>query len=139
MTSSPELTKSGTSTPHHPDLSDEVATLSDKLIRAINHQTTLDDALSAAKQELDSAREKVQSLEMEAQRHEEEVADGIWVKRAEIEEENLRLKSEIEEERRLRQAIEKDKKNIEQELENLTAALFEEANQVSSDHHCAAL
>lgn len=76
-----------TAASHHPDLSNEVANLSDKLIQAINHQTFLDDSLAVARQEL-------------------------------------------EEERRRRTTVEREKKGIETELENLTAALFEEANKV---------
>ncbi|EEQ35280.1 vegetative cell wall protein gp1 [Microsporum canis CBS 113480] len=75
-----------TAASHHPDLSNEVANLSDKLIQAINHQTFLDDSLAVARQEL-------------------------------------------EEERRRRTTVEREKKGIETELENLTAALFEEANK----------
>ncbi|KAM5442484.1 rab guanine nucleotide exchange factor S2 [Microsporum ferrugineum] len=76
-----------TAASHHPDLSNEVANLSDKLIQAINHQTFLDDSLAVARQEL-------------------------------------------EEERRRRTTVEREKKGIETELENLTAALFEEANKM---------
>jgi Rab guanine nucleotide exchange factor SEC2 len=47
----------------HPDLSQEVATLSTKLINAINHQTNLDDSLQQTRHELDAAREKVAALE----------------------------------------------------------------------------
>ncbi|KAF3482337.1 GDP/GTP exchange factor Sec2p [Arthroderma uncinatum] len=86
-TSDLSRTTSTSSTSHHPDLSNEVANLSDKLIQAINHQTLLDDSLAVARQEL-------------------------------------------EEERRKRSTVEKEKKGIETELETLTAALFEEANKM---------
>jgi len=48
---------------HHPDLSEEVATLSTKLINAINHQTFLDDTLSATRHELEAAKERIRELE----------------------------------------------------------------------------
>jgi hypothetical protein len=41
------------------------------------------------------------------------------------------LKAALAEEKAQRAIVEKDKKTIEQELETLTAALFEEANKVS--------
>lgn len=132
MTSTPELATSGASTPHHPDLSNEIASLSDKLIRAINHQTNLDDALTASRQELEATRDKVRRLELDVQNREDDIASGVMVKRADIEMENTQLQAALEDERQKRSAIEKDKKNIEQELETLTAALFEEANQVRS-------
>ncbi|KAK2839237.1 hypothetical protein FQN49_006339 [Arthroderma sp. PD_2] len=80
-------TSTSSASQHHPDLSNEVANLSDKLIQAINHQTLLDDSLAVARQEL-------------------------------------------EEERKRRSTVEKEKKGIETELETLTAALFEEANKM---------
>ncbi|EFE33827.1 GDP/GTP exchange factor Sec2p, putative [Trichophyton benhamiae CBS 112371] len=86
-TSDLSRTRSASTASHHPDLSNEVANLSDKLIQAINHQTLLDDSLAVARQEL-------------------------------------------EEERRRRSTVEKEKKGIETELETLTAALFEEANKM---------
>ncbi|EGE00831.1 GDP/GTP exchange factor Sec2p [Trichophyton tonsurans CBS 112818] len=86
-TSDLSRTRSASTASHHPDLSNEVANLSHKLIQAINHQTLLDDSLAVARQEL-------------------------------------------EEERKRRSTIEKEKKGIETELETLTAALFEEANKM---------
>lgn len=56
----------GSSSPdEQPELTDEVTTLSSKLIQAINHQTTLDDNLSQTRNELDQAREQIQSLEVQ--------------------------------------------------------------------------
>ncbi|KAK7946545.1 uncharacterized protein PG986_010866 [Apiospora aurea] len=87
-------------TAHHPDLDDEVATLSTKLVNALNHQTNLDDTLSSTRQELEDSKDRIQLL------------------------------SKIVEEKRVRGEMEKEKKKIEQELENLTQALFEEANKM---------
>ncbi|CAN8100039.1 unnamed protein product [Discula destructiva] len=92
----------------HPELSDEVAALSSKLIHAINHQTTLDDNLSQTRAELDRARDQIRSMELQLTKQKEMVA----------------------EEKRLRLQAEQEKKRIEQELENLTQELFEEANKM---------
>lgn len=116
---------------HHPDLSNEVAALSDKLINAINNQTTLDDTLAETRQELENSRSRIQELEAEAKRREEEIANGELVRWADVEEDQKKLTATLAEERKQRGVVEKEKKNIEQELENLTAALFEEANKVS--------
>ena len=51
------------STDSHPDLSQEVSTLSTKLINAINHSTMLDDSLQQTRHELEAAREKLAQLE----------------------------------------------------------------------------
>lgn len=118
------------SSPRHPDLSNEVATLSNKLINAINHQTNLDDTLSATRHELEAARDRIMQLEMENQEHTDLIARGILVRRSIADTERNKIASALADERRQRAEIEKEKKNIEQELENLTTALFEEANKV---------
>ncbi|KAI8250349.1 Rab guanine nucleotide exchange factor sec2 [Colletotrichum sp. SAR 10_98] len=117
-------------TSHHPDLDDEVATLSTKLINAINHQTTLDDTLTATRQELERAREQIKHLEEQNASQREMLAGDIWVRRKVVEEEKKAVLLRVTSERKLREDVEKEKKKIEQELENLTTALFEEANNM---------
>ncbi|KAK4222608.1 hypothetical protein QBC38DRAFT_512847 [Podospora fimiseda] len=115
---------------HHPDLDQEVATLSTKLINAINHQTTLDDNLSVTRLELEKAREKTRQLEEQIAEQREMLAGDVWVRRKTVEAEKTKLLARVAEEKRLRLDMEQQKKKIEQELENLTAALFEEANKM---------
>ncbi|KAI8962647.1 hypothetical protein F5Y11DRAFT_347317 [Daldinia sp. FL1419] len=114
----------------HPDLDQEVATLSTKLINAINHQTNLDDTLSATRQDLEASRERVRELEAIVARQQETLSGDVWVKRKNVEIEKNKLLARIVEEKRLRAEVEKDKKKIEQELETLTVSLFEEANRM---------
>ncbi|RBR04273.1 uncharacterized protein FIESC28_11602 [Fusarium coffeatum] len=122
---------SGIVTPnHHPDLNDEVATLSNKLINAINHQTILDDSLSAARHELDAARDRIRDLETQNASQREMLAGDVWVRKHTVEAEKKVWQSKIAAERQKRLDTEMEKKKIEQELENLTAALFEEANKM---------
>ena len=54
-----------------------------------------------------------------------------------MDDESGRLVAKLAEERQRRTVIEKDKKGIEQELESLTTALFEEANQVRLPLSCS--
>ncbi|PGH26720.1 hypothetical protein AJ80_01666 [Polytolypa hystricis UAMH7299] len=115
---------------HHPDLSNEVAALSDKLIQAINNQTILDDTLAATRQQLDVSRSRVREVEQEIYDHRNDVAQGVLVKKADMDAELMKLSEALAEERSRRTVVEKEKKGIEQELENLTAALFEEANKM---------
>lgn len=126
----PSPQRSVSSSPH-PDLNSEVATLSNKLISAINHQTNLDDTLAATRQELEVAQTRIRQLEAENKEHANLVFSGALVRKAEVEEQASRLVAKLAEERKRRTVVEKDKKGIEQELENLTTALFEEANQVT--------
>ncbi|KAH8171503.1 GDP/GTP exchange factor sec2p domain-containing protein [Sarocladium implicatum] len=119
-----------TSPVHHPDLSDEVASLSTKLINAINHQTFLDDTLSATRHELEAARERIRELEATNASQRETLSGEVWVQKSSVEAEKKVLRARAAEEKMKRMDTEIEKKKIEQELENLTAALFEEANKM---------
>ena len=124
--------ESGPGTPtHHPDLNNEVATLSTKLINSINYQTNLDDTLSATRHELDASKARIRELELENEEHEELVKHGFLVKSSVVEGERNKLLDSLATEKKQRSEVEREKKGIEQELENLTTALFEEANKVS--------
>ena len=126
----PEISRSNSASPHHPELSNEVAALSNKLIHAINHQTDLDDTLSQTRHQLEAAQERIRQLEHLDQEHRSMVDNRILVRWSDVENDTLRLRMSLADERKQRVQVEKDKKAIEQELESLTTALFEEANQV---------
>ncbi|EJT79691.1 hypothetical protein GGTG_04775 [Gaeumannomyces tritici R3-111a-1] len=114
----------------HPDLNDEVATLSNKLINAINHQTTLGDTLSAARMELEDARATIKNLEARLEEQRVMLSGDVWVRRKTVESDKAKLLSRVAEEKKARAEVEQQKKKIELELENLTTALFEEANKM---------
>jgi hypothetical protein len=122
-----------TSSSHHPDLSNEVAALSVKLIQAINNQTTLDDSLVATREELDLAQGKVQALQFQNDKYRRDFDNKVYIKKSDSDREIQELRNALTEEKSQRAIAEKGKKTMEQELETLTAALFEEANKVS--HH----
>ena len=127
----PDISRSNSVSPsQHPELNNEVAALSNKLIHAINHQTHLDDSLNDTRHDLEAAQERIRQLEHDAQDHRSLVANGILVRRSDFEADNLRLKTALAEERKAKIAVEKEKKGMEAELEQLTSSLFEEANQV---------
>ncbi|RWA08315.1 hypothetical protein EKO27_g6790 [Xylaria grammica] len=115
---------------HHPDLDQEVAALSTKLINAINHQTTLDDTLSVTRQELDTSRERVRELEALVTKQQDILSSDAWIPRKRVEIERSELLAIVAEEKKQRIEVEKEKKKIEQELETLTVSLFEEANKM---------
>ncbi|KAJ5930648.1 hypothetical protein N7466_006141 [Penicillium verhagenii] len=119
-----------TSSTHHPDLSNEVAALSVKLIQAINNQTHLDDSLGATRQELELAQGKVQALEFQNEKYRRDIDDKVYIKKSDSDREILQLRTALTEERTQRMTVEKGKKQIEQELEALTADLFQEANRM---------
>ena len=126
---SPRLSRSASPSPH-PDLSSEVAMLSNKLISAINYQTSLDDTLTGTRQELAAAQDRIRKLEAENDEHTKLVASGFFIRKSEVDDESGKLVAKLAEEKKRRIVVENDKKGIEQELENLTTALFEEANEV---------
>ena len=128
--SHPSADVSRSASAHHPDLSTEVATLSNKLISAINHQTTLDDSLSTTRHELETERERVRQLESALQEYRDMIASGMLVRKTDTEAKTMKLMANLADEKKQRGAVEKDKRGMEQELETLTTALFEEANQV---------
>lgn len=115
---------------YHPDLNSEVAALSNKLINAINHQTNLDDTLTATRHELEVARERIRRLELGAKEHADQITRGLLIKSNVVQAERKRLLASLAGEKMQREEVEREKKHIEQELENLTQALFEEANKV---------
>ena len=121
-----------TSSSHHPDLSNEVAALSVKLIQAINNQTDLDDSLVATRQELELAQGKIQALEFQNEKYRRDLDNKVYIKKFDSDREISQLRDALAEETTQRLAAEKGRKNIEQEVETLTAALFEEANKVSN-------
>ena len=104
--------------------------MSNKLINAINYQTNLDDTLSVTRHELEAARERIRQLEQEAKNHNDQIACGLLVKSSVVGAERSKLLKIVTDEKKKREDTEKEKKKIEQELENLSQALFEEANKV---------
>lgn len=110
--------------------SDEVAALSNKLVKAMNYQSSLDDTLSATRHELETSRQRVQELEAKTKEHEDLIASGTMVEKLTVEAEKNVLISNLAEEKRLRTQAEKERKEMEGELETLTTSLFEEANAV---------
>jgi len=115
----------------HPDVNSEIAALSNKLISAINHQTSLDDALTTTREELDAVQQCLKHAEGKNEDYVRLLASGDLVERSELEGQTNSLMAQLSEEKRCRALAEKEKNSMEQELENLTTALFEEANGVS--------
>ena len=130
-----EISSSDSTSPHHPEISNEVAALSNKLIHAINHQTDLDDTLSDTRHQLEAAQERIRHLERGEQEHQSLIENRILVKWVDVENDTLRLRTNLAEERKQRVQAENEKKSIEHELESLTTALFEEANQVRKSNN----
>jgi type VI protein secretion system component VasK len=105
--------------------------LSTKLINAINHSTMLDDSLQQTRHELDAAREQLARLETQVKAHEIKVSRGLLVDKAVYDKMESQYTIDLQEERNRRVSAEAAKRKTDSEVEQLTAALFEEANVVS--------
>ena len=127
---SPNSSRCNSTSPQNPALNNELASLSNKLIRAINHQTDLDDILAETRHDLARARQRVEQLEGMTNNHEALLASGELIPKEEAERQKVQLLDHLAREQKERGLMEKDKRGMEQELESLTTALFEEANQV---------
>ncbi|EXJ62176.1 hypothetical protein A1O7_02609 [Cladophialophora yegresii CBS 114405] len=128
--STSDLSRSASSSSKHGDVNPEVAALSDKLISAINHQTTLDDTLAQTRQELEASRARIAKLEAEAKAYEERISRGELLPKAKLDEDKDRLIAELAEEKKQKAQVLQEKRGIESELETLTASLFDEANKM---------
>ncbi|KAK4966347.1 rab guanine nucleotide exchange factor S2 [Elasticomyces elasticus] len=113
---------------YKPDLSAEVAMLSTKLVNAINYQTNLDDSLQQTRHELESTQKELARVRREKKEVDDLVASGTLIRKSYADKTINALRAELETERAARMEAEKSKKQTEGELENLTTALFEEAN-----------
>lgn len=102
--------------------------LSTKLVNAINYQGTLDDALQGTRHELEAARKRIDELEAAAKAQNDMIRTGLLVQRSEVDPVLNKLKADLHEACKQRDSADKGKKQMEVELENLTSALFEEAN-----------
>lgn len=115
---------------YQPDLSNEVAMLSTKLINAINYQTNLDDSLQATRHELEQSRQELKKARAEKQSLDDAIAQGVLIKKSEVDITIARLRADLAMEKASRDNAEKAKRQTENELENLTSSLFEEANKM---------
>lgn len=123
----------------HPDLTEEVATLSTKLVNAINHQTSLDDTLQHTRHDLESTRAELETanarlaqLEAADREYREMIQKGWVVEKEVYDKMEKQLLSELEEEKKRRIEAERAKRKVDAEVETLTSALFEEANEVGT-------
>ena len=116
----------GAAEAYKPDLSREVSLLSTKLVNAINYQTNLDDALQAARVQLEQAQTALSLVRAEKKGLDDAIARGVWVKKTAMD-------AAIAVEREKRENVEREKRRMDGEVESLTSSLFEEANKMVAD------
>ncbi|KAK9241106.1 hypothetical protein V1525DRAFT_393714 [Lipomyces kononenkoae] len=111
-------------------LSNEVSALSTKLILAVEKQADLEDGLAATRHELEHAQARIRTLEDTQKQYIEMMEKGLLVERKDVELETRALMNKLMEESKARMKAESDRRSIEQEVEDLTRSLFEEANKM---------
>ncbi|KAK3697118.1 rab guanine nucleotide exchange factor S2 [Vermiconidia calcicola] len=115
---------------YKPDLSQEVAMLSTKLVNAINYQTNLDDTLQSTRHELTQSQRELRRVRAEKRSLDDAITQGVLVKKSEVDKTIAALRADLARETLARENAEKARRQTDGELENLTANLFEEANKM---------
>lgn len=112
------------------ELGDQLTQLNLKLVRSFERISNLEDELheSHAKNEKLAARN--QTLELESAQHEEALKGGLLVERANVQSELQRLTQRVIQESERRSKSEASLSSINQELDDLSASLFSEANRL---------
>jgi hypothetical protein len=112
---------------------EEIAKLSEKLVNAINHQTSLDDTLQATRHDLDVANQRIETLVKEAAEHDGKIKAGLLFTKQDYEKRETKFSAELQVEKEAKMKAESDKKAMQAEVETLTSALFQEANEMVAD------
>ena len=128
--STSDLSRTGSTSSKPGDANDEMTVLSDKLVSAIEHNSSLEEKVAETRRELEASRERIAKLEAEAKEYEQKRSKGGFITTEDAEAIKRKANAEVEEERKQKLAILQEKRGIETELETLTSSLFEEANKM---------
>ena len=115
---------------HIKDLTAQVTGLNGKLVGSFERVADLEDEFSEAQRKLQATTSKIQTLEKERSEHLAALNTGLLVEKSHVTTEMQRMMDRVMEETKQRGKAENDKKQIEEELEQLSASLFAEANRM---------
>ncbi|KAK0543520.1 hypothetical protein OC846_006387, partial [Tilletia horrida] len=115
---------------HILDLTAQVTGLNQKLVQSFERISDLEDDLSDAHARVSTYSVKVAELEKERQEHLAALNTGLLVEKAHVTSEMSKLMERVIEETAQRGKAEGEKEKIEQELDELSASLFNEANKM---------
>ena len=108
----------------------KVDALSTKLVESVEKQAALEDQLARSQHGIGILNKRIEILEAKLQEHADALESGKLIERKDADLENETLIQKLMEESKQRVNAEQDKRVIEQEVEDLTRALFEEANKL---------
>ncbi|OCF45880.1 hypothetical protein I317_00368 [Kwoniella heveanensis CBS 569] len=109
-------------------LSDQSVALNQKLIASIGRSADLEDELHDLQSRHQNLETRAKGLQGEKERWEESMNTGLLVERSQIKDEMQRLAAGLVEEERRRGSAEERREQVESEVDELTAKLFDQAN-----------
>ncbi|KAJ8518832.1 hypothetical protein ONZ45_g4158 [Pleurotus djamor] len=115
------------------ELSTQVTQMNGKLIRSYDRISDLEDSLHSSTTKLDSSTTRIATLEQERTQHISALDAGLLVEKSHVTAELTRLMEKASEEEIHRGEAENRRKDIEKELDDLSASLFEQANVMVRD------
>ncbi|EMD35566.1 hypothetical protein CERSUDRAFT_75131 [Gelatoporia subvermispora B] len=110
------------------DLFSQVSQLNGKLVKSYDRVSDLEDELHVTSQNLRTSTLKVSQLELERSQHLSALSTGLLVEKDHVTTELTRLMEKATEEAARRGQAESARAEIEQELDDLSAGLFNQAN-----------
>ncbi|WWC59480.1 uncharacterized protein I303_102036 [Kwoniella dejecticola CBS 10117] len=109
-------------------LSDQSVQLNQKLISSIGKSADLEDELHELQSAHKTLNTRAEELTKEKEKWEESMNTGLLVERSQIKDEMQKLAQGLVEEERRRGTAEEKRREVENEVDDLTAKLFDQAN-----------
>jgi chromosome segregation ATPase len=119
------------------DLFSQVTQLNGKLVKSYDRVSDLEDDLHVASANVRTSSLKISQLELERTQHLSALNTGLLVEKSHVTAELTRLMEKATEEAAQRGQAESAKANIEQELDDLSANLFQQANSMVAEARLA--
>ncbi|KAM5530282.1 hypothetical protein V8D89_014711 [Ganoderma adspersum] len=119
------------------DLFSQVSQLNNKLVRSYDRVSDLEDELHVTSSNLRQATIKVGQLELERTQHLSALSTGLLVEKSHVTTELTRLMEKATEEAARRGQAESAREEIEKDLDDLSAGLFDQANRMVAEARIA--
>ncbi|TFY65755.1 hypothetical protein EVG20_g5329 [Dentipellis fragilis] len=119
------------------DLISQVTALNGKLVKSYDRFSDLEDALHVSDSNLRTSTLKISQLELERTQHLSALNTGLLVEKAQVTSELTRLMEKATDEAARRGQAESARAEIEQELDDLSAGLFDQANTMVAEARLA--
>ncbi len=120
------------------DIFSQVTQLNNKLVRSYDRVSDLEDELHVTSSNLRQTTLKISQLELERTQHLSALSTGLLVEKSHVTTELNRLMERATEEAARRGQAESARHEIEQELDDLSAGLFNQANTMVAEARMAA-